>query len=706
VEEKIQITVNGEAVEAKRGQMLIEVTDQNQYQVPRFCYHPKLSVAANCRMCMVEVKGAPKPLPACATPVTENMEVFTTSQTALNAQKGTMEFLLINHPLDCPICDQGGECELQDLAIGHGQGKTRYQLNKRVVKDKNIGPLVSTDMTRCIHCTRCVRFGEEVIGSPNLGTVGRGESTKIDTFLENSLDHELSGNVIDLCPVGALNSKPYRFSSRSWEMVSKPSISMHDGLGSNTYLHVLRNKIKRVVPRTNESINETWISDRDRFSYESLYSDHRAIELRGPLIDANHKDWSQSISKMVETIIEITEKFGPESIGIIASPNRSAEEMYLLKLITDHLEIRNIDSRIKQTNFSNDHRSVPVNQDFNSNDIKEADYYLLIGSNLRDEYPIIANQIGIQARKGKTVDIIGGTQSYLFNHNRLNYNATVTQDLLSILKILDSSFMDEHFNSIECHIETYHHDVVTRLKASENPKIILGQLAINCSNFVLNNFLVDKIVSLTNAKSLKLTYGSNHNAAVDIGLLPHTRLFGEKREKPGMALRPMLESPRKVYILWGLSLKDLTLSELAKNAFRAADHIFQFHDFNDPSMSEIGANQFPLSNYSESRGTYKNLYGMVQEIPRAINPEGLIRTGEQILEFIIEQLDISHSMNLKDLRDALNLDNAMPLNDSIPTFESIDIDHEETIAQKIYQVDDMVRFSESLQKTKLELHIA
>ncbi|MDP2325926.1 MAG: 2Fe-2S iron-sulfur cluster-binding protein, partial [Gammaproteobacteria bacterium] len=259
----IKVEVNGIEMDARPGEMLIAVTDRAGIYVPRFCYHEKLSVAANCRMCLVEVANAPKPLPSCDTPVTNGMKVATRSAKAIGAQKATMEFLLINHPLDCPICDQGGECELQDLAMGFGRDVSRFTERKRVVKDKDIGPLVSTDMTRCIHCTRCVRFGQEIAGIQELGTIGRGERMQISTFIETSVDHELSGNIIDLCPVGALNSKPYRFSARAWEMQAHGTVAPHDCVGSNLSAHVLLGKVKRVVPRANEAVNETWLADRD-----------------------------------------------------------------------------------------------------------------------------------------------------------------------------------------------------------------------------------------------------------------------------------------------------------------------------------------------------------------------------------------------------------------------------------------------------------
>ena len=271
-DDTVNIEVNGVPLKARKGQMIMQATDPADIYIPRFCYHDKLTVAANCRMCLVEVEKAPKPLPACATPVTEGMKVFTKSPKAVAAQRATMEFLLINHPLDCPICDQGGECELQDLALGYGRDISRFHERKRVVKDKNLGPLVSTDMTRCIHCTRCIRFGQEIQGYPQLGTTGRGENMEVGTYIEHSVDHELSANIIDLCPVGALNNKPFRYHARSWEMTQQALVSPHDAFGTNLYAHVLRGKLMRMVPRENEEINETWIADRDRFGFEGMYS--------------------------------------------------------------------------------------------------------------------------------------------------------------------------------------------------------------------------------------------------------------------------------------------------------------------------------------------------------------------------------------------------------------------------------------------------
>jgi len=347
-EDAVNITVDGVPMKARKGEMIIRVTDANDVYVPRFCYHEKLPVAANCRMCLVEVEKAPKPLPACATPVMEGMVIRTKSAKAIAAQRSVMEFLLINHPLDCPICDQGGECELQDLAIGYGRDISRYHERKRVVKDKNLGPLVSTDMTRCIHCTRCVRFGRDVAGTPELGTTGRGEHNEIGTYIEASVNHELSGNIIDLCPVGALNSKPFRYRARSWEMTQQPLVSPHDGLGTNLYGHVRRGRLMRVVPRRNDAINETWISDRDRFSYEGVYS---ADRLQAPMLRDGDSWKSVDWQTALEAVAQGLQQAPKGGTGFLASASSTVEELTLLSRLARGIGSGNIDHRLRQTDF-------------------------------------------------------------------------------------------------------------------------------------------------------------------------------------------------------------------------------------------------------------------------------------------------------------------------------------------------------------------
>jgi NADH-quinone oxidoreductase subunit G len=348
----LNIEIDGKPLEVEHGSTIIDAADAVGIAIPRFCYHKKLSVAANCRMCLVQVEKFNKPLPACATPVADGMKIFTRSKSSVEAQKSVMEFLLINHPLDCPICDQGGECDLQDIAVAYGASGSRYTEEKRVVFNKNIGPLVSTDMTRCIQCTRCVRFLKEVGGMQELGLVNRGEHAEITAYVDQSVNSELSGNIIDLCPVGALTSKPFRYSARSWELVRRPSIAPHDGLGSHVEVHVKDNKVMRILPREKESINECWLSDRDRFSYEGLNSPDR---LKVPMIKHNGQwqetDWKTALEFAAGQLKDITKQHGGEALGVLVSPNSTMEEGYLIKQLADGLGCGNVDYRLRQTDF-------------------------------------------------------------------------------------------------------------------------------------------------------------------------------------------------------------------------------------------------------------------------------------------------------------------------------------------------------------------
>ncbi len=414
----VNIEVNGVPMKARKGQMIIQVTDAGDVYVPRFCYHDKLTIAANCRMCLVEVEKAPKPMPACATPVAEGMKVFTKSPKAIAAQRATMEFLLINHPLDCPICDQGGECELQDLAMGFGRDISRYNERKRVVKDKNLGPLVSTDMTRCIHCTRCVRFTQEIQGFQELGTIGRGEMTEIGTFIERSVDHELSANIIDLCPVGALNNKPYRYRARAWEMTQHPLVSPHDSVGTNIYAHVLRGRVMRIVPRPNEAVNETWIADRDRFSYQGIYSEDRLLK---PMIRDNgvwqETDWETALAMVAERLGRSRQaarrradrrarcaelRRSRNSICWRASRAASAAPISIIACV----------ARISATRRAI--RCIPRSA-ARSRSWSRSTRALVVGSNLRKEVPLLAHRLRKAALRGAKISFVNPQRyEYLF----------------------------------------------------------------------------------------------------------------------------------------------------------------------------------------------------------------------------------------------------------------------------------------------------
>jgi len=387
----LNIEIDGCALQVESGDTIMDAANRAGITIPHFCYHKKLSIAANCRMCLVQVEKAHKPLPACATPVTDGMKVYTRSEYAINAQKGVMEFLLINHPLDCPICDQGGECTLQDLAVGYGGSSSRYQEIKRVVRDKNLGPLIATDMTRCIHCTRCIRFGQEIGGVMELGMAGRGEHAEVMPFLESQMTSELSGNVIDLCPVGALTSKPFRYTARNWELSNRPSISPHDSLGSNLEVQVKNNKVMRVLPRENEDVNECWLADRDRFSYDGLDTAER---LTRPMIKQNGQWTATTWQTALEFVADKLKAIPAEQIGALSTPYRPAEELFLLQKLMRGMGCGNVDHRLRQSDFSLDDKAhggfwlgMPVTY------MSRLNRMLVVGSNLRKDHPLMAHRI-------------------------------------------------------------------------------------------------------------------------------------------------------------------------------------------------------------------------------------------------------------------------------------------------------------------------
>jgi len=402
----INLEIDGKAVTVDNGATVMDAATKLGVYVPHFCYHRKLSIAANCRMCLVQVEKAPKPLPACATPATEGMKVHTHSPAAIDAQKGVMEFLLINHPLDCPICDQGGECQLQDLAVGYGQSSSRYQEAKRVVVNKNLGPLISTDMTRCIHCTRCVRFGQEVAGIMELGMAGRGEHAEILTFVQRTVDSELSGNVIDVCPVGALTSKPFRYTARNWELSRRRSVSPHDSLGSNLMVQAKQDRVMRVLPLTNEDVNECWLSDRDRYGYEGLNSEERLLY---PMVKRAGEwaevDWPEALDAAAQGLKDLVARHGAGELGVLLAPGLTLEELYLAANLARGLGTENVDHRIRQADFRAATAGIPW-LGMPIAKLAELESVLVIGSTLRKEQPLLAARLRVAARKGLNVNVL------------------------------------------------------------------------------------------------------------------------------------------------------------------------------------------------------------------------------------------------------------------------------------------------------------
>jgi NADH-quinone oxidoreductase subunit G len=421
----MEIEIDGKMAHVPDGSTIMDAAQQVGAYIPHFCYHKKLSIAANCRMCLVQVEKAPKPLPACATPVTNGMKVFTHSELAVKAQQGVMEFLLINHPLDCPICDQGGECQLQDLAVGYGGSASRFQEGKRVVFHKDVGPLISMqEMARCIHCTRCVRFGQEIAGVMELGMANRNMHSEIMTFVGRSVDSELSGNMIDLCPVGALTSRPFRYAARSWELGRRKSISPHDSLGANLTVQVKNNVVMRVLPRENEDVNECWVSDKDRFSYEALSSPAR---LTKPMvrIDGSLREvaWNVALDYVTHALKDIVGTSGGEALAALASPHATLEELHLLQKLIRSLGSGNVDFRPRRRDFSTDGRldGVPW-LGLKLSEIKDLDAALVVGSFLRKDHPLFAQRLRQLAKKWGKVSLLAlGADDPLINlHARMS----------------------------------------------------------------------------------------------------------------------------------------------------------------------------------------------------------------------------------------------------------------------------------------------
>jgi len=701
----IKIEVDGESVSAKKGQMIIEATDDHGAYVPRFCYHSKLSVAANCRMCLVEVEKAPKPLPACATPISEGMKIFTRSPYAVAAQKATMEFLLINHPLDCPICDQGGECELQDLAMGYGRGISRYNDNKRVVKDKNIGPLVSTDMTRCIHCTRCVRFGEEITGLQELGTLQRGENMKIDTYVEKSIDHELSSNIIDLCPVGALNNKPYRYSARSWEMVQHETIAPHDCVGSNLYAHVLRGKIKRIVPRENEQINETWISDRDRFSYEGIYSDNR---LTKPKIKKNGR-WSDiSWEKGLNLVAEKLKAMGSQSISILASPSSTLEEFYLLSRICEQLGINNVDHRLRRTDF-NDQENDPLVPWAGKSltEIENCDQLIVIGSDVRKEVPIIGHRIRKSALKGAKVSFINEEiGDYFFDI--VNYlPGDMIANLLAVivaLKIKLPSSIQEAANAISH--KQKHKNLADLLSQKGEKLILLGHIAINHPSASALRYLASIIAKAIDADIGFITEGANSAGAYMTGILPHREIGGSGKDSAGKNTQEIIEDDSGAMVLWNAEpLSDIPDFGIKKSKNRS---IIAFTSFVTPEYKSFADIMLPIGTFAETSGTFINCEGRWQSFLGVANPLHQARPGWKVLRVLGNLLNIDHfdyetsQAILSEIQKKLK---EMPLKNNSEQF-SIKNNFKLTKSPKgsikavpMYKIDSILRHSSSLQLT-------
>ena len=661
-ENLITFMINDKEHKAAPGSMLIEVTDASDIHIPRFCYHKKLTVAANCRMCLVEVEKAPKPLPACATPVMEGMKVWTKSEKALTAQKDTMEFLLINHPLDCPICDQGGECELQDLSMAFGGDTSSYKELKRVVVDKDIGELVSTEMTRCIQCTRCIRFGEEISGMRELGATGRGDRMEVGTFVEKSIDSELSGNIIDICPVGALTAKPSRYHSRSWEMLQSEGIGSHDCVGSNVRLHTFKNKLVRVIAGENEAINECWISDRDRFSYQGVYAKDR---VKSPMIKKNgiwkEVDWSIAFEAVAAELNNVS----PKSVGVLASARATIEEQYLLQKLMRSIGVNNIDHRLRQIDFNEqENTELFPSLGMKIADIENLDAVMLIASNVRKEQPMINHRIRKASLRGAQIHCVN-SRELKFNYDVATQLVVTPNEMVSSLALIAKASFTLSKNKIPAGLD----DLLKSVRVNKDVKVVAESLSKSKNAAVFVGSIAEQHPAYSTIRALALVVAQNTGAKIGFiggaantsgawlaGLLPHRKEAGQTVENIGMTAAEMLNHPKKVYMLLDVELEsDSDNPQQALAALNQAECVIAISPYANKKMLANADIILPSAAYSETSGTFVNIEGSWQSFKAASKSYENARPAWKILRVLGNQLNVKgfDYVSSKDVRDEL-----------------------------------------------------
>ena len=703
----VEIELDGQKVEVLEGSTVMHAAEKAGTYIPHFCYHKKLSIAANCRMCLVDVEKAPKPMPACATPVTQGMIVHTKNDKAIKAQKGVMEFLLINHPLDCPICDQGGECQLQDLAVGYGAGESRYQEEKRVVPHKDVGPLISMqEMSRCIHCTRCVRFGQEMAGVMELGMSHRGEHAEIESFVGMSVDSELSGNMIDLCPVGALTSKPFRYSARTWELSRRKSISPHDSTGANLIVQVKSNKVMRVVPLENEEVNECWIADRDRFSYEALNSDER---LTSPMIKQGGEwqavDWQTALEYVANGLKQIKAEHGAGGIGTLASPHSTLEELYLASSLMRRLGSENIDYRLRNAEFA------PVTSvhwlGTSIASLSQLQRVLVVGSNLRKDHPLFAQRIRQSVRKGCALSAINSlvelASSDAWAMPVANAMMSAPDAWAQALADVASVIAEEKGVAAPATGQATDaaRAIAKSLLGGERKAILLGNAAAHHLNASSLLTLANWIGTQTGATVGYLTEAANTVGAQLAGALPGSQ---------GLHAGQMLEGQLKAILLLNNEPEfDSAAGARAMASLNAVQMIVTLSPFKaNMSFSDV---LLPIAPFTETSGTFVNAEGRVQGFHAVVKPLGETRPAWKVLRVLANLLGLpgfefeSSQDVLKQIPDveggqvfAARLNqlqgSASPANISLsPTAGPA------PVVASIYQLDSLVRRATSLQLT-------
>lgn len=699
----IEIQLDGQKVDVLEGSTIMHAAEKAGTYIPHFCYHKKLSIAANCRMCLVDVEKAPKPMPACATPVTQGMVVHTKNDRAIKAQKSVMEFLLINHPLDCPICDQGGECQLQDLAVGYGGSGSRYEEEKRVVAYKDVGPLVSMqEMSRCIHCTRCVRFGQEVAGVMELGMSHRGEHAEIETFVGMSVDSELSGNMIDICPVGALTSKPFRYSARTWELSRRKSISPHDSTGANIIVQVKANKVMRVVPLENEEVNECWIADRDRFSYESLNSEERLLS---PMLKQGGQwktvDWQTALEYVANGLKQIQIDHGPESIGILASPHSTLEELHLAASLVRCMGSDNIDYRLRSADFLSAKGVRWLGTSIAS--LSTLRRVLIIGSNLRKDHPLFAQRIRQAVRKGCKVNVINSVAELsasdawampIANSDIVDPTGWTQSlsDLATAIALEKGVTAPAKGNATDVSKA-----IVRSLLSGDSKAILLGNAAAHHANASTLLVLANWIGEQCGASVGYLTEAANTVGAQLAFAMPKNK---------GLDAGQMLGGKLKAALLLNTEPEfDSALGARANASLSLAKMVVTFSPFKaNMIISDV---LLPIAPWTETSGTFVNAEGRVQSFHAVVKPLGDTRPAWKVLRVLANLLGLT-GFEFESSQDVLSavpgiadgwaaggrLSNVFEANVQLKSENQV-----APVVASIYQLDGLVRRSPSLQLT-------
>jgi len=695
-DDKVTIEIDGQTVLADKGSMIIHATDAHGINVPRFCYHKKLSIAANCRMCMVDVEKAPKPLPACATPVAEGMKIYTRSKRATSGQKNAMEFLLINHPLDCPICDQGGECELQDVAMGYGRDVSRFVEGKRSVADENLGSLVASDMTRCIHCTRCVRFLNEIAGTDELGGIGRGDRTYIATAIGQGLDSELSGNIIDLCPVGALTNKPFRFKARAWELMATAGLSMHDALGSNIYYHTRHGKILRAVPRENEAINEAWLSDRDRYGIHGL--NHDQDRVTQPMVKQNGQwnviSWEDALGILVNKLKDTA----PEKVALYTGQYATSEEYYLLKKIFDQLGSDQHEHRLNTVDFSMPYRS--PRHDVALADVAAQENIILVGSYARHEQPILNHKIRQAWLKGAQINAFGPChfeQNYDLNlditGNQLDWVKKLGALGVSLSEIsgqrpdgalgdwLKQQSADEDINSL----------AKSLLKNNQKVLFVVGHIAARHPQAQLIQALVAWMAGVIKASVNELLLGANTYGAGVNGLYND---------------RDIKQNDHAVNLIYQAEIQDFAEPARIKECLVNSEMTVVFNAFCDEALKSRADLILPIALLPESSGSLINNDGTRQTALVAHKAPGETKPGWRVLRVLGNMLNLS-GFDYEDVHEVMQQTEQLklPVVKSPRDLKEISNSNVKGLVlfahQGIYDGDALVRRSRPLQESKI-----